>query len=75
LALIADNLSAELKRALGQSSYCSASHLCHNHQCFNRKHLIVESTSDCKKRKDCKGKTIVVHEVLTDHPCVHGSVD
>ncbi|KAK9249848.1 hypothetical protein V1507DRAFT_446290 [Lipomyces tetrasporus] len=46
-----------------------------NHQCFNPEHLIVESTSGCRKRKACKGKTIVVHEGFTAHPCVHGSVD
>ncbi|KAK9482994.1 zinc-binding loop region of homing endonuclease-domain-containing protein [Lipomyces starkeyi] len=75
LALIADNRSAELESALSQKSYCSVSHLCRNRQCFNPQHLIVESESDNRKRQACNGKTIVVCEGFTDHPCVHGDVD
>ncbi|KAK9482770.1 hypothetical protein V1527DRAFT_475318 [Lipomyces starkeyi] len=66
LALIAANRRDELRTALGRSRYYSISQLCHNQQCFNPEHLIVESNSDIRKRKACKGKTIIVHEGFTD---------
>ncbi|KAK9374951.1 uncharacterized protein V1513DRAFT_464214 [Lipomyces chichibuensis] len=53
-----DNRAAELKMAQGQSSCCSVSHLCHNHQCFNTQNLIVDLKSDNRKRKASKGNTI-----------------
>ncbi|KAK9386856.1 hypothetical protein V1515DRAFT_580554 [Lipomyces mesembrius] len=42
---------------------------------FNPEHLIVESKSDNRKRQSCKGKTIIVYQGFTAHPCEHGSVD
>ncbi|KAK9311664.1 zinc-binding loop region of homing endonuclease [Lipomyces starkeyi] len=63
LALIATHRGDELKWTLGKRSYYTGSHLCHNHQCFNPQHLIVESNSDYMKRKACKGKTIVVRGI------------
>ncbi|KAK9489249.1 zinc-binding loop region of homing endonuclease-domain-containing protein, partial [Lipomyces doorenjongii] len=75
LALIADNRGAELKRTLSVRNYRSVTHLCHNGQCFNPQHLIVESTSDNNKRKACKGNAILVREGITYHPCVHGGVN
>ncbi|KAK9368605.1 zinc-binding loop region of homing endonuclease-domain-containing protein [Lipomyces kononenkoae] len=75
LAMIADNRGAELERALGRQSYHSVSHLCHNQLCFNPQHLIVEPKTDLRKRKECKGKTILVRDGIIDHPCGHGGVD
>ncbi|KAJ8101481.1 zinc-binding loop region of homing endonuclease-domain-containing protein [Lipomyces tetrasporus] len=75
LSLIADNRMAELKRALGSRACYNISHLCHDTSCFNPQHSIVESKSDNRKRMDCKGKTILVCEGITYHPCVHGRVE
>ncbi|KAK9365153.1 zinc-binding loop region of homing endonuclease-domain-containing protein [Lipomyces kononenkoae] len=76
LTLIASDRRDELKRSLGtRGSYYSVSNLCLNLRCFNPEHVIVESNSDCQRRKSCNGKKIVVHEGVTDHPCVHGDVN
>ncbi|KAK9255375.1 zinc-binding loop region of homing endonuclease-domain-containing protein, partial [Lipomyces tetrasporus] len=48
------------------------SHLCHDKNCFNPRHLHVESTSDSCKRRACKGKTTIVRDGIRTHPCVHG---
>ncbi|KAK9361958.1 zinc-binding loop region of homing endonuclease-domain-containing protein [Lipomyces starkeyi] len=75
LALIATNRIDELKKALGKRSYYAVTQLCHNHQCINPEHIIVESKSTNCKRKACKGKAVVVRDGVTDHPCPHGSVE
>ncbi|KAK9260424.1 zinc-binding loop region of homing endonuclease-domain-containing protein [Lipomyces tetrasporus] len=72
LALIADNRRDELKGTLGiRGRYYMVSHLCHDNNCFNPRHLHVESTSDNQKRRTCKGKTIIVRDGIRTHPCVH----
>ncbi|KAK9372400.1 zinc-binding loop region of homing endonuclease-domain-containing protein [Lipomyces chichibuensis] len=79
LAIIAYNRRDELQKALESGSprgtYHCVSNLCHDSACFNPEHLIVESKSDNRKRKSCKGKTIIVYKGFTAHPCEHGSVD
>ncbi|KAK9316353.1 hypothetical protein V1522DRAFT_341341, partial [Lipomyces starkeyi] len=65
----------ELKKALVKRSYYAVTQLCHNHQCINQEHIIVESKSTNCKRKACRGKAVVVRDGVTDHPCPHGSVE
>ncbi|KAK9313329.1 hypothetical protein V1524DRAFT_417329 [Lipomyces starkeyi] len=73
LALIADNRRAGMARIQGyKRRYYYVSRLGHDKQCFNPRHLHVESISDSWKRRACKGKTIVVRDGIRTHPCVHG---
>ncbi|KAK9372074.1 zinc-binding loop region of homing endonuclease-domain-containing protein, partial [Lipomyces chichibuensis] len=75
IVLIATNRRDELKKALGRSSFYTIAALCHNNQCINPEHIIVESKSNKFKRKACIGKKAVVREGDTDHPCPHGRVE
>ncbi|KAK9242183.1 zinc-binding loop region of homing endonuclease-domain-containing protein, partial [Lipomyces tetrasporus] len=75
IALIATNRRDDLKKALGRASFYTIAALCHNNRCINPEHIIVESKSNNFKRKACIGKTAVVREGDTDHPCPHGRVE
>ncbi|KAK9362992.1 hypothetical protein V1504DRAFT_489948 [Lipomyces starkeyi] len=68
-------LNVRLTGSGKRSTYYSVSNLCHNRQCFNPEHLIVESTSDFRKRKVCKGKTIVVHETRVCMVALRGCIN
>ncbi|KAJ8102046.1 zinc-binding loop region of homing endonuclease-domain-containing protein [Lipomyces tetrasporus] len=75
VALIATNRRDELQQSLGKRSYYLVTHLCHDNRCINPEHIIVESRTNNHRRKTCIGKTAVVREGATDHPCPHGSVE
>ncbi|KAK9328610.1 hypothetical protein V1520DRAFT_261989, partial [Lipomyces starkeyi] len=72
VALIATNRSGELKPTLGRSS-CDVSHLCHNGQCFNSDHLIVESKKF--EVQGCNGHKVIIYGDLHISPCQHGGVE
>ncbi|KAK9343354.1 zinc-binding loop region of homing endonuclease-domain-containing protein, partial [Lipomyces starkeyi] len=74
VALVAYNRRDELEANLGQSNY-DISHLCHNGNCFNPEHLIVESSTNNLRRRICNGQKVLVHSEFSYHPCPHGRIE
>lgn len=74
LSLIAVGRREELNLSLGDSDL-QVSHLCHNPNCFNPNHLVIEPSRLNKSRNDCKNSKIVKFSFFFSYdPCPHGQI-
>lgn len=48
-----------------------ASHLCHESDCFNPDHIVIESSQSNKRRNDCKASWKLLYEGGCYNPCPH----
>ena len=75
LAVVASGYGQNLLRTSPVSGNDEVSHLCHNQQCFNPEHVIVESQELNKARRSCVGAFVTKCKAsgTVFHPCLHGA--